>query len=144
MKKTSIPKVTHLASLQGDHTTRVRLPTSGRPESKSAFPPEVVLQFAGDEGKDEGQESQQDVIGKNTTDEDHRALIALKNDLNVLGGRVLDRMWREHDEPHCTSYSLEERDGVMDVDDSNSTGSHIAESPESKLPRQLSPSGGQR
>lgn len=49
------------------------------------FLPEVVLQLSGYEGKDEGQQSQQDIIGKDATDEDHRAFIALEDDLYVLG-----------------------------------------------------------
>lgn len=46
--------------------------------------PEVVLQLSGYEGKDEGQQRQQDVIGEDATDEDHRAFVTLKNDLYIL------------------------------------------------------------
>lgn len=67
---------------------------------------EVVLEFAGDEGKDEGHESQQDVIAEDTTDEDHRAFITLEDDLYILGRGVLDPLRREDDEPHCARYSL--------------------------------------
>lgn len=70
------------------------------------FLPEVVLQFAGDEGKDEGHQSQQDVIGEDTADEDHRAFVTLEDDLYILGRGVLDRVWREDDEPHRARYSL--------------------------------------
>lgn len=73
------------------------------------FVPDVVLQFAGYEGKDKGQQSQQDVIGEDTTDEDHRAFVALENDLYILGRGVLDRVWREDDEPHRARYSLRRR-----------------------------------
>lgn len=69
----------------------------------------MVLQFAGYEGKDEGQQSQQDVIGEDATDEDHGAFIALEDDLYILGGGVLDRVRREDDEPHCARYSLGRR-----------------------------------
>lgn len=33
--------------------------------------PDIVLQFASYEGKDKGQQSQQDVISKDATDENH-------------------------------------------------------------------------
>lgn len=71
--------------------------------------PDVVLQFAGYEGKDEGQQSQQDVIGEDAADEDHGAFIALEDDLYILGRSVLDRVRREDDEPHCARYSLGRR-----------------------------------
>ncbi len=70
--------------------------------------PEVVLQFAGYEGKNEGQQSQKDVIGENAADEDHRAFITLEDDLYILGRGVFDRVRREDDEPHRARYSLEE------------------------------------
>ena len=47
--------------------------------------PEVILQFAGYEGKDKRQQSQQDVIRKDATDKHHRAFVTLKNDLYILG-----------------------------------------------------------
>ena len=74
------------------------------------FLPEVVLQFASYEGKDEGEQSQQDVIGEDTTDEDHRAFITLEDDLYILGGGVLDGVRRQDDEPHCARYSLGQKD----------------------------------
>ena len=70
------------------------------------FLPEVVLQLPGNEGKDEGHQSQQNVIGEDTADEDHRAFITLQNYLYVLGGGVFDRVWREDNEPHCACNSL--------------------------------------
>lgn len=66
----------------------------------------MVLQFAGYEGKDEGQKSQQDVIAKDTTDENHRAFITLKDNLNILCRGVLEWVRRNDDEPHCARYSL--------------------------------------
>lgn len=69
----------------------------------------MILQFPGYEGKDEGQQSQQDVVGKDATDEDHRTFVTLEDDLYILGGSVLDRVRREDDEPHCTCYSLGRR-----------------------------------
>lgn len=56
--------------------------------------PEVVLQFTSDESKDESYQSQQDVVGKDTADEDDGAFITLQDDLYVLGRRVLDCVWR--------------------------------------------------
>ncbi len=70
------------------------------------FLPDVVLQFAGDKGKDESNQSEQDVIGKDTADEDHRAFITLEDDLYILGRGVLDCVRREYDEPHCARHSL--------------------------------------
>lgn len=69
--------------------------------------PEVVFQFAGCEGKDESQQSQQDVIRKDATDEDHRTFITLENNLYILGRGVLNRVRREDDEPHSARYSLD-------------------------------------
>lgn len=69
----------------------------------------MVLQFAGYEGKDESQQSQQDVVGEDATDEDHGAFVTLEDDLYVLGGGVLDWVWRKDDEPHCARYRLGRR-----------------------------------
>lgn len=73
------------------------------------FLPDVILQLAGHEGEDEGHESQQDVIGEDAADEDHRALITLQDDLDVLGRRVLDGVRRQDDEPHRARHGLHTR-----------------------------------
>lgn len=70
------------------------------------FLPDVVFQFTGNEGKYEGNQSQQDVIGEDTTDEDHRAFITFEYDLYILGRGVFKRVRRQHYEPHCARYSL--------------------------------------
>lgn len=54
----------------------------------------MVLQFTGDESKDESDQSQQDIVCKDTADEDNGAFIALQDNLYVLGRSVLDCMWR--------------------------------------------------
>lgn len=58
------------------------------------FLPEVVLQFAGEESKDESYQSQQDIICKDAADEDDGAFVTLQDDLYVLGGGVLGCVWR--------------------------------------------------
>lgn len=69
----------------------------------------MVLQLSGNEGKDEGQQSQQDVIGKDAADEDHGAFITLQDDLYILCRGVFDRVWREDDEPHCACDGLDDK-----------------------------------
>lgn len=66
----------------------------------------MVLQFPANESKDEGHQGQQDVIAKNTADEDNRAFVTLQDDLYVLGRGVLDQVWRKDDEPYCAHYGL--------------------------------------
>lgn len=67
----------------------------------------MVFQFAGSKGKNESQQSQQDVIRKDAADEDDRAFVTLKNDLYILSSGVLHGVWREDDEPKRACYSLD-------------------------------------
>ena len=68
--------------------------------------PEVVVQFTGDEGKDESHQRQQDIVRKDAADEDDGAFVAFQDDLRVLGGSVLDGVWREKQEPRRARHSL--------------------------------------
>lgn len=76
----------------------------------------MVLQLPAYESKDEGQQGQQDVIGKDAADEDHRAFVTLKDDLYILCWGVFDRVWREDDEPHGACDSLDDKDSKITLE----------------------------
>lgn len=57
------------------------------------FLPEVVLQLTGNESKDESHQSQQDIVRKDTADEDDGAFVTFQDDFYVLGRSVLDCLW---------------------------------------------------
>lgn len=125
MKKTSMPKVIPFASLE-DRVKNIHNESTEPFDGlyflffylsyecvcvcfftwNFCYIPEVVLEFTGYEGKDEGQQSQKDVISKNATDKDYRAFITLQNNLYVLGSGVLHWVGREEDEPHSARYGL--------------------------------------
>ena len=114
----------------------------------------MVLQFAGYEGKDEGQQGQQDVIREDAADKDHRAFVTLKNDLYILGRGVLHRVWWEDNEPHCTcnclnkgtimSATFQGDDLMFETFKNTNVLVSFIFSPVLMLPQQLLPSDGRR